>query len=85
MSRVSSETEDLEPAADEREHEAALRLALDFAEIDARDGDYEEALRWLEVAERLNVTLPAEYVRAPRRLARRGRPLTRRPARRAGV
>ena len=55
-------TEDLQPAADEREHEAALRLALDFAEIDARDGDYEEALRWLEVAERLNVTLPAEYV-----------------------
>ena len=56
------QTEDLEPAADEREHEAALRLALDFAEIDARDGDYVEALRWLEVAERLNVTLPAEYV-----------------------
>ncbi len=56
------QTEDLEPAADEREHEAALRLALDFAEIDAREGDYEEALRWLEVAERLNVTLPAEYV-----------------------
>jgi sulfide:quinone oxidoreductase len=54
-------TEDLEPT-DEREHEAALRLALDFAEIDARDNDYEEALRWLEVAERLNVTLPAEYV-----------------------
>ena len=56
------ETEDLAPAEDEREHEAALRLALDFAEIDAREGDYEEALRWLEVAERLNVTLPAEYV-----------------------
>lgn len=54
--------EDLEPAEDEREHEAALRLALDFAEIDAREGDYGEALRWLEVAERLNVTLPAEYV-----------------------
>jgi hypothetical protein len=55
-------TEDLEPAEDEREHEAALRLALDFAEIDAREGDFEEALRWLEVAERLNVTLPVEYV-----------------------
>lgn len=55
-------TEDLEPARDEREHEAALRLSLDFAEIDAREGDYEEALRWLGVAERLNVTLPAEYV-----------------------
>ncbi len=55
------QTEDLEPARDEREHEAALRLALDFAEIDGRDGDYEEALRWLEVAERLNVTLPAEF------------------------
>ncbi len=56
------QTEDLEPARDEREHEAALQLALDFAEIDAREGDYGEALRWLEVAERLNVTLPAEYV-----------------------
>ncbi len=55
-------TEDLEPAEDEREHEAALRLSLDFAEIDAREGDYDEALRWLEVAERLNVTLPADYV-----------------------
>jgi sulfide:quinone oxidoreductase len=55
-------TEDLEPARDEREHDAALRLSLDFAEIDAREGDYEEALRWLGVAERLNVTLPAEYV-----------------------
>jgi sulfide:quinone oxidoreductase len=55
-------TEDLEPARDEREHEAALRLSLDFAEIDAREGDYEEALRWLGVAERLNVTLPADYV-----------------------
>jgi hypothetical protein len=55
-------TEDLAPPRDEREHEAALRLSLDFAEIDAREGDYEEALRWLGVAERLNVTLPAEYV-----------------------
>ena len=55
-------TEDLEPADDEREHDAAVRLALDFAEIDARESDYEEALRWLQVAERLNVTLPAEYV-----------------------
>ncbi len=54
--------EDLEPAKDEREHEAALRLSLDFAEIDAREGDYIDALRWLEVAERLNVTLPADYV-----------------------
>jgi len=55
-------TEDLEPPSDEREHDAALRLSLDFAEIDAREGDYEEALRWLGVAERLNVTLPTEYV-----------------------
>lgn len=56
------ETEDLDPAADEREHEAALQLALDFADIDAREGDYGDALRWLEVAERLNVTLPPDYV-----------------------
>jgi len=46
----------------EAEHEAALRLSLDFAQIDAAAEDYEQALRWLEVAERLNVTLPPSYV-----------------------
>jgi sulfide:quinone oxidoreductase len=47
----------------EAEHEASLRLALDFAELDAAAGEYEQAVRWLGVAERLNVTLPAAYQR----------------------
>lgn len=46
----------------EAEHDAALRLSFDFAELDASAGEFEQALRWLEVAERLNVTLPPAYV-----------------------
>jgi len=45
----------------EGEHREALRLALSYAEVDAREGEMEDALRWLDVAERLNVTLPFEY------------------------
>lgn len=45
----------------EEEHRAALDLALNCAEMDAREGDPAQALRWLDVAERLNVTLPPEY------------------------
>lgn len=57
--------EDLEPDDEhdaEEEHRAALELALDFARIDADEGNFDDALRWLDVAERLNVTLPVEYV-----------------------
>lgn len=59
--------EDLEvPAEDqtkrEDEHRAALQLSLSFADVDAREEEFESALRWLDIAERLNVTLPAEYV-----------------------
>lgn len=60
--------EDLEgPTADrrteaEREHREALELSLTSADHDAREGDLEQALRWLDVAERLNVRLPSEYV-----------------------
>lgn len=46
----------------ESEHRDALALSLRFADSDARDGDLKQALRWLEVAEKLNVTLPPEYV-----------------------
>jgi sulfide:quinone oxidoreductase len=51
--------EDLERTA--REHEEALELALAAADADARWQDYREALRWLAVAEQLNLTLPPGY------------------------
>jgi len=57
--------EDLEGGADydrEEEHRAAITLALDYARVDAGEARYGDALRWLDVAERLNVTLPEEYV-----------------------
>lgn len=63
-----SEFEDLEgPTADrrtevEREHREALELSLTSADHEAREGHPEQALRWLDVAERLNVGLPSEYV-----------------------
>jgi sulfide:quinone oxidoreductase len=41
----------------------ALELALAGADADARWEDYESALKWLEVAERLDVTLPPDYAR----------------------
>jgi sulfide:quinone oxidoreductase len=46
---------------DEEEHREALRMALAFARSDAREGEVEDALRWLDVAERLNLTLPPRY------------------------
>jgi sulfide:quinone oxidoreductase len=46
----------------EAEHRAALQISLDYAELDAREGDLQQALRWLDVAERLNVILPPEFV-----------------------
>ena len=46
----------------EAEHRAALQISLDYAELDAREGDLRQALRWLDVAERLNVTLPPALV-----------------------
>ena len=48
-------------AAEEEEHRASLQLALTFADLDAREGEFEDALRWLDVAEHLNVTIPIEY------------------------
>jgi sulfide:quinone oxidoreductase len=53
--------EDSEQGA--RDHREAVELALNSADADARWGDYGNALRWLEVAEQLNLTLTPEYVR----------------------
>lgn len=54
---------DLHPGspADIDEHRAATEVALHAAEADARRHDYAGALRWLGIAERLDLTLPAEY------------------------
>lgn len=59
--------EDFDPPSDEtrasaeEEHRAAVDLALSCARVEAREGDPAQALRWLDVAEKLNVTLPPEY------------------------
>jgi sulfide:quinone oxidoreductase len=59
--------EDLEPLHGESPGEAekyqreALELALSAADADARWGDYPTALRWLDVAQELNIGLPTEY------------------------
>jgi sulfide:quinone oxidoreductase len=44
------------------DHHAAVELALAAADSAARFEDYEDALRWLEVAERLDLTLPSQYL-----------------------
>jgi sulfide:quinone oxidoreductase len=49
--------------AAEADRTSALELALAAADADARWEDYPSALKWLEVAEKLNVTLPADYAR----------------------
>ena len=59
--------EDLEPLhgetpeETEKDQRAALELALTAADADARWHDYPAALRWLDVAQDLNLGLPAEY------------------------
>jgi sulfide:quinone oxidoreductase len=59
--------EDLEPLHGETPEEAerdqreALELALAAADADARWRDYAAALRWLDVAQDLNIGLPTEY------------------------
>lgn len=45
----------------EADRTAALELAFTAADADAGWQDYESALKWLEVAEKLNVTLPPAY------------------------
>ena len=60
---------DLEAPADAdddaAEHEGAVALILAAADADADAGDYEGALRWLALAEQLDLVIPAGYV--PRR------------------
>jgi sulfide:quinone oxidoreductase len=51
--------EDAEVA--EADRNAALELAMTAADADAGWQDYESALKWLEVVEKLNVTLPPAY------------------------
>lgn len=53
--------EDVEAA--EAERTAALELSYAAADADADWEDYDSALKWLEVAEKLNVTLPPAYAR----------------------
>ncbi len=59
--------EDLEPLhgegreGAEQDQREALDLALAAADADARGRDYQAALRWLDVAEELNLALPEEY------------------------
>jgi sulfide:quinone oxidoreductase len=50
-----------DPKAAEAGHREALSLALAAADAEAGWGDTATALRWLDVAEQLNVTLPVEY------------------------
>ena len=48
-------------AVAEADRTAALELALAAADMDGRFQDYESALEWLDVAEKLNVALPLAY------------------------
>jgi sulfide:quinone oxidoreductase len=50
-----------DPAVAETEREDAVELALTMADADASADDYEGALRWLDVVERLNITVPPAY------------------------
>jgi sulfide:quinone oxidoreductase len=59
-----------EPGRRGAEHTAALELALNAADADARWGDRAGALRWLGVAEQLNLVLPPEYAEKRGRWAR---------------
>lgn len=58
---------DLEPPASpeldeaEADHREAIELALSAADADAREHDFRAAVRWLEIAADLDLTLSAEY------------------------
>jgi sulfide:quinone oxidoreductase len=45
----------------EAEHNAAAELALAMADADAAWKDYDAAIRWLDVAQGIEVVLPSEY------------------------
>jgi sulfide:quinone oxidoreductase len=50
-----------DPEVAEADREDAVDLALTMADADAGAEDYEGALRWLDVVEKLNVTVPLAY------------------------
>jgi hypothetical protein len=50
-----------DPAETADEPQEAVELALAAADADARWHDYRTALRWLNVAEQLNLTLPLSH------------------------
>ncbi|MGI9557382.1 MAG: NAD(P)/FAD-dependent oxidoreductase [Solirubrobacterales bacterium] len=64
--------EDLEPLLDadsttaQADHRDAVDLALSAADAGARWGDFKGALRWLDLAEQLDIVLPSEYARKRR-------------------
>jgi sulfide:quinone oxidoreductase len=49
-------------AADADDHDEAVEMALAAADGDADERDFARALRWLEVAERLDLTLTPDYL-----------------------
>jgi sulfide:quinone oxidoreductase len=59
------------------DHEAALELALQAADAAAGWKDPKDALRWLDVAEGLNVALPMEYADKRREWTRLSKEATR--------
>ncbi len=62
VERHGPELTDLEPDPDRTaDHAEALAIALAGADLDARDGEYDRALRWLDVAEALEIALPEAY------------------------
>lgn len=57
-------------AARDADHREALDLALVGADLDAEEGELARALKWLEVAEGLNIVVPEEYREKQRRWRR---------------
>jgi sulfide:quinone oxidoreductase len=51
-----------EPEEDEVARQRATEAVLAAADTDARVGDYEDALRWLELIEAVQLVLPPKYV-----------------------
>lgn len=48
------------------DYDESIELALRWADLDAESGELRRALHWLEIAERLNLVLPAPYVEKQR-------------------
>jgi sulfide:quinone oxidoreductase len=65
---------EVEAGRDEN-HEEALELALQWADVDADRGELRRALHWLEIAEGLNIVIPDAYREKRRRWSEKlGRP-----------